>query len=319
MLGLTNFGVAYKPFSYAWAMDLAEQHEKIHWGTWEVELHEDLSDWKSGKLSPAEKAHITAILRLFTQSDVQVGANYCDQFIPVFRNNEIRNMLLSFANREGTHQRAYALLNDTLGLAEEEYSAFLNYEALRSKIEFMQDANVNTPAAIGSALARSVCFEGMGLFSAFVMLLNYQRFNKMKGMCKVVEWSIRDETLHAEGMAKLFRAFLDENPEIVTDKFKAGIYKNYEWAVAFEDAVIDLAYAEGGGQGLSAPEMKQYIRYLAGRRLVQLGLKDIFNVLENPLSWLDWVLCGDRHTNFFEQRVTDYNASGMSGDWNWDG
>jgi len=319
MPGLTDYGIAFKPFRYPWAMDLAEQHEKIHWGTWEVELHEDLSDWKSGKLSPAEKAHITSILRLFTQSDVQVGANYCDQFIPVFRNNEIRNMLLSFANREGTHQRAYALLNDTLGLAEEEYSAFLNYEALRDKIEFMQSGTPTTPTETAVSLAKSVCFEGMGLFSAFVMLLNYQRFNKMKGMCKVVEWSIRDETVHVEGMARLFRCYLDEHPEIVTDQFKAGVYQTYEWAVMFEDAVIDLAYAEGGGQGLSAAEMKQYIRYLAGRRLLQLGLKDIFRVAENPLPWLDWVLCGDRHTNFFEQRVTDYNASGMSGDWCWDG
>jgi ribonucleotide reductase beta subunit family protein with ferritin-like domain len=91
------------------------------------------------------------------------------------------------------------------------------------------------------------------------MLLNYQRFNKMKGMCKVVEWSIRDETVHVEGMARLFRCYLDEHPEIVTDQFKAGVYQTYEWAVMFEDAVIDLAYAEGGGQGLSAPEMKQYI------------------------------------------------------------
>ena len=319
MPGLTDYGLAYKPFRYPWAMEIAEQHEKIHWGTWEVELHEDLSDWKSGKLSRAEKAHITSILRLFTQSDVQVGANYCDQFIPVFRNNEIRNMLLSFANREGTHQRAYALLNDTLGLAEEEYSAFLNYDALRSKIEFMQGEMPWHPEEIAMALARSVCFEGMGLFSAFVMLLNYQRFNKMKGMCKVVEWSIRDETVHVEGMARLFRAYLEEHPDVVTDKFKEGVYLTYKWAVQFEDAVIDLAYAEGGGQGLSAAEMKRYIRYLAGRRLLQLGLKDIFGVVENPLPWLDWVLCGDRHTNFFEQRVTDYNASGMTGDWCWDG
>jgi glutaredoxin 3 len=319
MSGLTKFGTVYKPFQYPWAMEMAERHEKIHWGTWEVELRDDVSQWKGGQITPDEKAHITSILRLFTQSDVQVATNYCNQFIPVFENNEIRNMLLSFANREGTHQRAYAMLNDTLGLGEEEYSSFLNYEALRDKIEFMQSADVSTKSGVARALAQTVCNEGMALFSAFVMLLNYQRFGKMKGMCKVVEWSVRDETLHVEGMAAIFSQYLKEHPRLVTDAFKSEVYSMYTRAVELEDAVIDLAYASGPVPGLSSDEMKQYIRYLAGRRLTQLGLKDVFGVVRNPLPWLDWVLNGDNLTNFFEQRVTDYSASGMSGDWAWDG
>ena len=119
-MSLLKYNTTYKPFKYAWAMEIAESHEKIHWGSWEAKLAEDVNQWKGGKISTEEKNHITQILRLFTQSDVQVGGNYCDLFIPKFKNNEIRSMLLSFANREGTHQRSYALLNDTLGLPEEE-------------------------------------------------------------------------------------------------------------------------------------------------------------------------------------------------------
>jgi glutaredoxin 3 len=318
MPGLIEHSRAYKPFQYPWAMDATEAHEKIHWGTWEAELQEDVKQWKDGSLSRTEKEHITQILRLFTQSDVQVGGNYCDLFIPKFKNNEIRNMLLSFANREGVHQRAYALLNDTLGLHEREYWAFMEYEELAAKIEFMQDNDVNTLAGLGRALAQSVCNEGMSLFSAFVMLLNYQRFGKMKGMCTVVEWSIRDETLHVDGMARLFRTFCDEHPRIVTDEFKRSIYSMYETAVELEDKVIDLTYKVGPVKGLSADEMKQYIRYLADRRLNQLGLKEIFKVESNPLPWLDWVLNGDTMSNFFEKRVTDYSASGLAGSWDWD-
>lgn len=318
-MSLTEYSVAYRPFKYPWAMEFAESHEKIHWGSWEAELQEDVQQWKSGALSPTEKAHITQILRLFTQSDVQVGGNYCDLFIPKFRNNEIRNMLLSFANREGTHQRAYALLNDTLGLSEEEYWAFLEYEELRDKIAFMQDNNTATVAGLGRALAQSVCNEGMSLFSAFVMLLNYQRFGKMKGMCTVVEWSVRDETLHVEGMTRLFRAFCEEHPRIVNDDFKRSVYEMYTRAVELEDKVIDLAYKVGPVQGLTADEMKQYIRYIADRRLNQLGLKGIFGSDVNPLPWLDWVLNGDTMSNFFEKRVTDYNADAFSGGWDWDG
>lgn len=308
---------AYKPWQYPWAMEAAEAHEKIHWGTWEAELQEDVNQWKTNALTTVEKEHITQILRLFTQTDVQVGGNYCDLFIPVFKNNEIRNMLLSFANREGTHQRAYALLNDTLGLEEKEYWAFLEYEEMARKVEFMQQNNVKSKTGIGLSLAQSVCNEGMSLFSAFVMLLNYQRFGKMKGMCTIVEWSVRDETLHVEYMSKLFRTFCEEHPRIVNDTFKRQIYEMYKTAVSLEDEVIDLAYLMGNPEGLTKEMMKEYIRFIADRRLIQLGLKPIYGVKDNPLPWLDWVLNGDTMSNFFEKRVTDYNQDGMSGEWSW--
>lgn len=321
MSGLTEYSKTYKPFKYPWAMLAAEEHEKIHWGSWEAKLQEDVNQWKSNVITQEEKDHITQILRIFTQSDVAVGGNYCDIFISVFKNNEIRNMLLSFANREGTHQRSYALLNDTLGLHESEYSSFLEYEEMASKIDFMlqppqevEDESVS----IAYELARSVCNEGMSLFSAFVMLLNYQRQGKMKGMCEIVEWSLRDESKHVEGMTRLFHEYCKENPHVITDTLKSYIYNNYEQAVALEDALIELVYAQKDIADLSATSIKTYVRYLADRRLLQLGLKPIFGVKHNPLSWLDWVISGDSFKNFFEGTVTDYNASGMAGQINWD-
>jgi glutaredoxin 3 len=316
-MSLQQPSIVYKPFKYPWAVDFAISHEKIHWGEWEAKLQEDVAQWKSGAISAEEKRHITSILRLFTQSDVAVGTNYIDQFLPKFKNNEIRAMLTSFVNREFVHQRAYALLNDTLGLAEEEYSSFLEYDELKNKIEFMQSADTSTLAGLGKAVAQSACNEGMSLFSAFVMLLNYQRVGKMKGMCEIVEWSIRDETMHVEGMTRLFRTYLDEHPRIVNDEFKQSIYQMFRDAVALEDKVIDLAYEAGPIDGLSADEVKHYIRYVADRRLIQLGLKGNFGIKDNPLPWLDWVVNGDSLKNFFEGVVTDYNAAGMDGDWGW--
>lgn len=318
-MSLLQYNKTYKPFQYPWAMEIAESHEKIHWGSWEAKLQEDVNQWKGGKISEVEKNHITQILRLFTQSDVQVGGNYCDLFIPKFKNNEIRSMLLSFANREGTHQRSYALLNDTLGLPEEEYGAFLEYKQLRDKIEFMQDNDVSSKKGLAKALAQSACNEGMSLFSAFVMLLNYQRFGKMKGMCEIVEWSIRDETMHVQGMTQLFREFLKQHPRVINDEFKKSVYKMFREAVKLEDKVIDLAYEMGNIEGLEKEAVKQYIRYLADRRLIQLGLKANFKVKNNPLDWVDWIINGDSFKNFFEGTVTDYNAAGMSGDsWGWE-
>lgn len=310
--------IAYKPFTYPWAVDKAISHEKIHWGEWEASLQEDVSQWKSGKISDQEKYHIVQILKLFTQSDVAVGTNYLEHYIPRLKNNEIRAMLTSFANREFVHQRSYALINDTLGLPEEEYSAFLEYKQMAEKIEFMADIDTASHTGLAKAIARSAMNEGMSLFSAFVMLLNYQRFGKMRGMCEIVEWSIRDETMHCDGMVKLFRTFCDEHPRIVTDEFKADIYQMFRDAVKLEDKVIDLAFKMGDLEGLSSTDVKQYIRYIADRRLIQLGLKGNWKVKENPLPWLDWVLNGASHKNFFEGRVTDYNAAGLIGDdWGW--
>tara|TARA_R110000803_G_scaffold190932_1_gene253575 strand:+ start:2048 stop:3019 length:972 start_codon:yes stop_codon:yes gene_type:complete len=309
---------AYKPFQYPWAVEYAVKSEKAHWGEWEAKLSDDVAQWGNDKLSPAEKNHITQILKLFTQSDVQVGTNYLEYYIPKFKNNEIRAMLSSFANREFVHQRSYALLNDTLGLPEEFFSAFTEVEEMAEKLEFMSDIDVHSLSGLGKAVARSVINEGMSLFSAFVMLLNYQRFGKMRGMCEIVEWSIRDETMHCEGMVQLFRTFCKEHPRIVTDEFKSDIYEMVRTAVSLEDKVISLAYKMGDLEGLTEEEVKKYIRYIADRRLIQLGLKGNYKVKENPLPWLDWIISSDSHKNFFEGVVTDYNAAGITGDgWGW--
>jgi len=313
--GMMQFSETYKPFYYPWAVELTRKHEAIHWVEDEVDLSEDMSDWKTGKLTPVEKDYITNILRLFTQSDVAVGQNYYDYYIPRLKNNEIRNMLGSFACREGVHQRAYALLNETLGLSDSEYHAFLEYKEMVEKLEFMIDNDVNSIRGLALSMARSVFNEGVALFASFVMLLNFQRFGKMKGMGKVVEWSIRDETMHVEGNARIFKTLCLENPRIVNDEFKAEIYEMSRTAVKLEDKFISLAYKMGEIEGLTSDEVKKYIRYITDRRLIQLGLKPNFKVKENPLPWLEWILNGADFTNFFEGRVTEYEVAGLTGKW----
>ena len=313
--GLMEFSETYKPFHYPWAVEITTRHEKVHWIEDELDLSDDVADWKSGKTSVIEREYITNILRLFTQSDVAVGQNYFDQFIPKFKNNEVRNMLGAFASREGIHQRAYALLNETLGLSDAEYHAFLEYQEMADKIEFMMDSDPNTVRGLGLSLAKSVMNEGVALFASFVMLLNFQRYGKMKGMGKVVEWSIRDESIHVEGISKLFKAYCAEHPRIVDDEFKSAIYEMARQAVKLEDKFVDLAYKLGEIEGLESSEVKTYIRYITDRRLLQLGMKPNFKVKDNPLPWLEWVLNGADHTNFFENRVTEYEVAGLTGKW----
>ena len=159
-MSLLQISQTYKPFQYPWAVEMTKKHEEIHWIEDEAELSEDVQDWRT-KLSTSDKEFITQVLRLFTQSDVQVGENYHEFLIPKFKNNEVRNMLSSFASREGVHQRAYALLNDTLGLPDEEYHKFLEYKEMADKIDFMSNGDTNSHTGLALALAQSVFNEGM--------------------------------------------------------------------------------------------------------------------------------------------------------------
>jgi glutaredoxin 3 len=317
-MSLTNPSRTYKPFLFPWAMAAANRHELIHWHEDELDLQGDVNQWNDGTLLPHQKNHITQILRLFTQTDANVAGNYCDFFIPIFKNNEVRCMLLAFAAREGIHQRAYALLNDTLGLPESEFTAFLEYDEMAKKAAFMVNNSSGTPRDIAMALAKAVVNEGVALFSAFIMLLTYVRFGLMIGMTTVVEWSIRDETEHVDGISNLFREFIQEHPEILDDQFKFDVYQMFRDAVDLEDKFIDLAFEQGDAPGLTAQETKDYVRYIANRRLLGIGFKENWADHEdNPLPWVPEVL-GDQMSNFFEKRVTDYSAVPFSGDWGWD-
>ena len=137
----------------------------------------------------------------------------------------------------------------------------------------------------------------------------------MKGMGQVVTWSVRDETLHCISIIKLFRTFVQENPEIWTEDLKREIYLICATIVDHEDAFIDLAFEQGAIEGLTAAEVKQYIRYIADRRLIQLGLNPLFHVEKNPLTWLDEMLNAVEHTNFFENRATEYSKASTTGSW----
>lgn len=313
----------YKPFSSPWAFEAYKLQNQMHWLPEEVPLHDDVVDWNT-RLSAQEKNLLTQIFRFFTQGDVDIAQGYIDKFMPVFKTPEVRMMLTSFAAMEATHMHAYSLLLDTVGMPETEYAAFAKYEQMAEKHDYFADftttkegkTDLEWKRGIAKTLATYSAFgEGLQLFSSFVILLNLSRFGKMKGMSQIVTWSIRDESLHVESMIKLFRQFVEENPEVVNDQFKKDIYDICREMVRLEDNFIDLAFEQGGIEGLTPGEVKQYIRYVADRRLIALGLKGNYKVKTNPLPWLDWVLNGVEHANFFENRATEYAKGTIQGSW----
>ena len=314
-LKLTDERQYFKPFSYPWAYDAWLKHEQSHWIHTEVPMLEDVKDWKK-RLTSEEKTFLTNIFRFFTQGDIDVAGGYVNNYLPYFPQPEIRMMLCGFAAREALHVAAYSHLIETLGMPETTYNEFMQYEEMKAKHDFFAQIAGQDAQTIAQQIAAFSAFtEGMQLFSSFIMLLNFPRHGKMKGMGQIITWSIVDETMHAQSMIKMFRTFIEENRDIWNDELKSEIYKIAEKMVELEDKFIDLAFSIGPMEGLNGDDVKRYIRYIADRRLISLGLKGIFKVKKNPLPWVEEMVNAPIHTNFFENRATDYAKGALTGSW----
>lgn len=313
----------YRPIKYAKALEYRKRQRQMDWLVDEIDFQEDSKDW-TYRLNDGERNLISKLFRFFVQGDILVADAYLDKYIPAIgKQPEVKMMMAAFAAAETEHIVAYAKLLDTVGMPDSEFEAFKQHAQMVAKVDYVMQfdpakhKNTYPPGEyrtweykreLAKTLAVYSAFvEGLQLFSSFAILMNFQRFGKMKGMGKVVEWSVRDELLHCEGMTWLFREFIKENPDIWDDEFKKEIYQACREMVRLEDNFIDLCFKEAGEiEGITSEQVKKYIRFIADRRLADLGLKANWHIKENPLPWMDWMLM-DSHTNFFEQRVTEYS------------
>ncbi len=307
--------VGFRPFDYPWAYEFWNKQHQIHWLASEVMLHEDIKDW-AVKLTNSEKNLLTHIFRFFTHADEEVLGCYHRIYSRIFKPIEIVMMLAAFSDTETTHCDAYSTIMETLGLPSVEYSLFMNYKEMKDKHDYMRTFNPESKHDIALTMAAFGAFtEGLQLFSSFAILLNFPRFNKMKGMGQIIAYSVRDESLHVEGILKLFHTFVDENPEVWTAALMNELQTICKTMVDHEDKFIDLAFELGDIEGLSAEEMKRYIRYIADRRLIQLNLEPYYKVKYNPIPWLDKMMNGEEFVNFFEQKNTNYGKATLTGSW----
>lgn len=314
-MSLLKANPIYKPFHYPWAYEAWHVQQKVHWLPEEVPLGDDVKDWKH-TLSDTERHLLTQIFRFFTQADIEVNNCYMKHYSQVFQPTEVQMMLAAFSNMETVHIAAYSHLLDTIGMPETEYMAFMKYKQMKDKYDYMQEFNVKSNKDIAKTLAVFGAFtEGLQLFASFAILLNFPRFNKMKGMGQIVTWSVRDETLHTNSIIRLFKTFTYENPEVWTEELQRELYIACSTIISHEDAFIDLAFEMGDIEGLTSDDVKSYIRFIGDRRLMQLGLQPMHHIEKNPLPWLDEILNGVEHANFFENRVTEYTKAATEGSW----
>ena len=307
----------FKPFEYPWAYDLWLKHEAMHWLGYEVSMHEDVFDWDT-KMTPQEKELVTNLFRFFTQADVSVGKAYYKHFLPKFASTpELAMMLGGFANREAVHQDAYSILVETVGMDESEYKSFQHFKEMREKYEYLESFNTDTTYDLAKTIVVYSGFtEGMALFASFAILLALAKNNRMKNMGNIVAWSQRDEAIHVEGMSLLFKEVIKELTFEEVVKLEREAANMALQMVKLEDAFIDLCFGEMNTLfDVHKDDIKKYVRYIANYRMKQFGfaLEPFEGVDRNPLSWIDYMVNGVEHTNFFEQKATAYSKAMTQG------
>ena len=312
-MGLMNPRVTYAPFEYEQAYKYWELQQQSHWLHTEIAMSSDINDWKMN-LSESEKNVIGQILKGFTQSEVFIGEYWSSMVTNWFKKPEIQLMSFAFSSMESVHAVAYAYLNDSLGLTD--FAAFLHEPTAKAKIDRLITTKGKKKEEIARSLAIFSAFnEGVNLFSSFAVLLNFSRFNKMKGLGQIIAFSIKDESLHSEAGCWLFRTLISEYPEIWTDDLKKEIYEAARITVELEDAFIDKAFELGPIEGLDPADLKAFIRHRANTKLQDLTLKSNWkNIDKEALSrmqWFDIMSAGVSHADFFASRVTDYSKGSV--------
>ena len=314
-MNITEPRLWYKPFEYQQAFDYYKDQHRVHWLADEVPLVSDLNDWK-GKLNESEKNLIGNILKSFAQTEVHVNDYWSTKVSMWFPKPEVQAMARVFADFESIHAEAYARLNEELGL--DNFQAFLEDETSKAKI----DRLIETPGESLEEKALSLAIfsaftEGVNLFSSFAVLMSFQLRNLMKGTGQIVEWSVRDESLHSKAGCWLFKTLLDENPSIATHELRNKIIEACELSVKLEFDFIEKAFEMGDIEGLTKDQLKNFIKARANEKIMELGYNAIYNDIDpNLLKQIEWfghLTSGKTHQDFFAGRVTDYSKS--TADW----
>ena len=313
--------IVYKPFEYTEAHDYWLKQQQAHWLHTEVPMMSDVNDWKQN-LTKTEKNIIGSILKGFAQTETVVNDYWTNLVTQWFRKPEIIKMAVTFGAFETIHAEAYSLLNEELGL--DDFSEFLEDEATMAKIQGLMDVrDSHTGEADWHKRAKSLAIfsaftEGVNLFSSFAILLSFKLQNKLKGVGQIVEWSIRDESLHSEAGCWLFRTLMEENPDLNTPELKEDIKQAALLSLKLELDFIDKVYEMGDLEGCSKYDLVSFIKYRVNTKMQDLGYESIVNGIDDAsikrMKWFDSLSAGKQHTDFFANRVTNYSKGAQ----NWD-
>ena len=313
--------IVYKPFEYPEAHDYWLKQQQAHWLHTEVPMMSDINDWKQN-LTETEKNIIGSILKGFAQTETVVNDYWSGLVTKWFRKPEVIMMATTFGAFETIHAEAYSLLNEELGL--DNFAEFMEDEATMAKIENLMSVRDSFNGEkdwheIAKSLAIFSAFtEGVNLFSSFAVLLSFKMRNKLKGVGQIVEWSIRDESMHSEAGCWLFRTLIEENPQLKTPELEAAVNEAALLSLQLELDFINKVYELGDLEGCNKNDLIHFIKNRVNTKLGDLGYKPIINDVDmnavGRMKWFDHLSGGKQHTDFFANRVTNYSKGHMSWD-----
>ncbi len=313
--------IVYKPFEYPKAHEYWLKQQQAHWIHTEVPMMSDINDWKQN-LTKTEKNIIGSILKGFAQTETVVNDYWTGLVTKWFRKPEVIAMATTFGAMETIHAEAYSLLNEELGL--DDFSEFLEDETTMAKIESLMKVRDSFVGdldwhEVAKSLAIFSAFtEGVNLFSSFAVLLSFKMRNKLKGVGQIVEWSIRDESLHSEAGCWLFRTLIEENPSLKTPELEAAINEAALISLKLELDFIDKVYELGDLEGCLKYNLQNFIKHRVNTKLGDLGYNPIITDIDmtavNDMKWFDHLSGGKQHTDFFASRVTNYSKGAMEWD-----
>lgn len=309
------------PLKYKWAWEHYLNGCANHWMPTEVSMGKDIELWKSDVLSIDEKRVIMRNLGFFSTAESLVGNNIVLAIFKHVTNPEVRQYLLRQAFEEAIHTHTFLYIVESLTLDQGEvFNMYNEIPAIQDKDQFeMQltadvlDPTFTTETQEGAQkflenlIGYYIIMEGIFFYSGFVMILSFHRQNKMTGIGEQFQYILRDETIHLNFGIDLINGIKEESPNLWTPEFQDQIIEKIKTAVELE-----VRYAQDclpkGILGLTAPMFRDYVQYIADRRLERIGLKAIYRS-KNPFPWMSETIDLGKEKNFFETRVTEYQSS----------
>jgi len=316
-------GLLLKPVKYQWAYDLYNQAVANTWFPNEIQLAQDLSDWK--KMTEEERHAVTFLMSYFNPNELLVNKALAFGVYPYVNAAEAHLYLAKQMWEEANHTMSFEYALETFPIDREEaYSAHVENESMAKKEEFetkyikrMTESTLDITTTEGkkdfvrNLVAYNIILEGIWFYSGFMVALSFRQRNLLRNFASLVDWIVRDESLHLKFGINLILTVLEENPDLQTEEFAAEIKQMIIDGVDMETE-YNKDLLPRGILGLNSDYINQYVRYLADRRLEELGFEPHYNV-SNPAKWMATANDTLQLVNFFESTNTSYEVNAQGG------
>ena len=311
------------PFKCEWAWKKYLDGSANHWMPQEINMSADIALWRSSNgLTDDERTIVMRSLGFFSTADSIVANNIVLAIYRQITMPECRQYLLRQAFEEAIHTHAYQYCVESLSMdAGEIFNMYREVPSIARKSAwclartkdiadptFKTDTPENAAKFLLNLIAYYCVVEGMFFYCGFAQILSMGRRNKMIGVCEQFQYILRDESMHLNFGVDMINQIKNENPELWTAETQ-----RLSRQMILEGMTLEIEYARDtmprGVLGMNADQMADYLRFIADRRLAQLGLPTEFNV-QNPFGWMSEMMDLRKEKNFFETRVTDYQVGG---------